>query len=297
MIKVYENDTIVDVVNKINNCNDESLLLEFPFWHSILNNYILLKIIKNKAWSKKITFLTHDITSKRIWAQLWINYSILKDWDFHKEKNTTQELLRHNFTFVEYFIFVIKKYFSRFLNFLWKKTKINTLKYYNPYNRVNKSGIIFLSLGLLTSILMLLFIFYFAVSKTYIEVIPEITIKTKAINIAYEELGSDSNSISNELKVKLKKVSQKVNLNYTHKTTWIDYKNTSRSTWEIVFINELREEQTFRPKTRLLNKDWIVFETLDWVKIPWRTINWSWETVLWTTKSKMIAQSFVRMEK
>jgi hypothetical protein len=34
---------------------------------------------------------------------------------------------------------------------------------------------------------MLIFIFYFAVSKTFVEIVPEINIKTKAINIIYEE--------------------------------------------------------------------------------------------------------------
>jgi len=34
---------------------------------------------------------------------------------------------------------------------------------------------------------MLFFIFYFAVSKTFIEITPEINIKTKATNIIYEE--------------------------------------------------------------------------------------------------------------
>lgn len=292
MIKVLQTDTIIDVVNKINNCNDKELLIEFPFWHSILNNYMSLKILKNKAWEKRITILTHDIVSKKIWTPLWINYSLVKDSDFHKEKNLKQELLKQNFTFFEYFIFVIKKYFIRFINFLWRKSGIKSLKYYNPYNRVKKSWIIFLIIWLTTSIWMLFFIFYFAVSKTFIEIVPEISIKTKATNIVYEETSGELSMISNELKVPIKKISQKVDLSYTHKTTWIDYENTARSSGDVIFINELREEQTFRPKTRLLTKDWLVFETQDWVKIPGKTINWSWETILWTTTTKIIAKIY-----
>ncbi len=49
MIKVLQSDTIIDVVNKINSCEDKELLIEFPFGHSILNNYMSLKILKNKA--------------------------------------------------------------------------------------------------------------------------------------------------------------------------------------------------------------------------------------------------------
>lgn len=290
MIKVLQTDTIVDVVNKINNCDEKEILIEFPFWHNILHNYMSLKILKNKAGNKRITILTNDLISKKIWSSLGINYSIIKDWDFIKEKNLKQELLKHNFTFFEYLIFEIRKYFARFVNFLWKKTWINTLKYYNPYDRIKKTWLLFLIIWLFTSIWMLFFIFYFAVSKTYIEIIPEISIKTKATNIIYEEWSSELSMISKELKVPIKKIQQKIDLKYTHKTTWIDYENTLRATWEVTLINELRDEQTFRPKTRLLTSDWLVFETTDWVKIPPKTKNWSWETVFWTAKANIIAR-------
>jgi hypothetical protein len=42
---------------------------------------------------------------------------------------------------------------------------------------------------------MLFFIFYFAVSKTYVEIDPEIEIKTKALNIVYQEETSNEASI------------------------------------------------------------------------------------------------------
>jgi hypothetical protein len=49
MIKVLQEDTIIDVVNKINESKDKEILLEFPFGHQILHNYLSLKIVKNKA--------------------------------------------------------------------------------------------------------------------------------------------------------------------------------------------------------------------------------------------------------
>lgn len=251
-----------------------------------------LKILKNKAWEKRITILTHDLSSKKIGTPLGINYSLVKDSEFHKDKNLKQELLKHNFTFFEYFIFVMKKYFARFLQFLWKKTGIQSLKYYNPYNKVRKTGVFFLITGLVTSIWMLFFIFYFAVSKTFIEIIPEINIKTRAINITYEETAGEISMISNDLKTPIKKISHTVKLDYTHKTTGIDYENTTRSRWEVIFINELREEQVFRPSTRLLHKDGLIFETQDWIRIPWRTVNGSGEVVFGTTTAKVIARIY-----
>jgi len=292
MIKVLQKDTIIDVVNKINNCEEKELIIEFPFWHSILHNYMSLKILKNKAWNKRITILTNDIVSRKIGIPLWINYSVIKDSEFHKEKNLKQELLKHNFTFLEYFIFEIKKYAIRFVNFLGKKTWINTLKYYNPYDRVKKTWVMFLLIWLLTSIWMLFFIFYFAVSKTFIEITPEINIKTKATNIIYEENSWELSMISKELRVPIKKIEKKIELTFSHKTTWIDYENTARAKWKVTLINELRDEQTFKPKTRLLTTDWLIFETTDWVKIPGKTLNSSWETLFWTASVNIIARIY-----
>lgn len=291
MIKILEQDTIIDVVNKINECTDKEIFLEFPFWHQILHNYLSLKIIKNKASGKRVTILTNDLWSKKVWEWIWINYSIIKDPEFFKEKNLKQELLKHNFTFLEYLIFEIKKYFRRFVNFLWRKAWIDTLKYYSPYDRVKKSWVFLLIVWVLSSIWMLFFIFYFAVSKTYVEITPEVEIKTKALNMQFREETDEENSIlSNSSNIQLKKVSESIELSDKFKTTWIDYENTKRAKAKIIFINELREEQTFRPQTRLLTTDWIVFETTWWIKIPWTVVNWSWQVVFWTVPWEAIAR-------
>lgn len=292
MIKIKEQDTIIDVVNKINECSEKEILLEFPFWHQILHNYLSLKIIKNKAWNKRVTILTNDLVSKKVWENIWINYSIIKDPEFFKEKSLKQELLKHNFTFYEYFLFEVKKYFRRIINFLWWKIWINSLKYYSPYDNVKKSWVFFLLIWVLTSIWMLVFIFYFAVSKTYIEISPEIEIKTKAINIVYEEQNVEKSVLSNWNSIQLMKVDKEIELEDKYKTTWIDYENTKRATAQITIINELREEQTFRPKTRLLSSDWIVFETTDWIKIPGKTIDWSWQTIFWSWYWMAIAKIY-----
>lgn len=292
MIKIFEQDTIIDVVNKMNSCQDKELLIEFPFWHQILHNYLSLKIIKNKAWNKRVTILTNDLASKKVWESLWINYSIIKDPEFFKERSIKQELLKHNFTFWEYFIFELKKYIRKSINFLWDKIWINSLKYYSPYDKVKNSWIFFLMIWVLTSIWMLFFIFYFAVSKTYIEITPEVEIKSKAINIVYEEENTEKSILSWSSNIALKKVSETISLDDTFKTTWINYENTARATANVTFVNELREEQVFRPATRLLSSEWIVFETTGWVKIPGKTMTASWETVFWTTQARAIAKIY-----
>lgn len=291
MIQIKENDTIIDIVNKIKNCEEKEIILKFPWWHPVLNNYILLKILKAKAWQKRIVIITNDIFSKKIWTPLWIDYSIINDEEFLKETNYKQKLLKQNFTFFEYLFFEIKKYKEKLIYFLRKKTWIKTLKYSHPYNTFKFSSFFILIFWLFVSIWTLIFIFYFAVSKTFIEITPEVNIKNQAINIFFEE-DKINETIRKENHVEIKKIKEKITLNYTSKTTWINYEKTQRATWEVIFINEMKNEQVFRPKTRVLTKDGILFETLDWVKIPKRTLNWSWEVIFWKTKAKVIAKIY-----
>ncbi|MDR2640279.1 MAG: hypothetical protein LBC61_02915 [Candidatus Peribacteria bacterium] len=49
MIKVNKNDSIVDIIIKIKNSKEKEVILEFPFGHPVLHNYISLKILKTKA--------------------------------------------------------------------------------------------------------------------------------------------------------------------------------------------------------------------------------------------------------
>jgi hypothetical protein len=138
---------------------------------------------------------------------------------------------------------------------------------------------------------MLVFIFYFAVNKTYIEIVPETNIRTKAMNIIYEENAQES-VLNKDYRVPVIKVQEKVAFSYTHKTTGVDNENTGKARANVTFINELREEQTFRPKTRLLSESGLVFETQDWVKIPGKTINGSGETVFGTATTLVEARLY-----
>jgi len=288
MIKILETDNIIDIVNKINNCQDKELILDFPYWHNILHNYMSLKILKNKAWIKRLTIVTKDLISKKIWEPLWINYSILTDNEL-SDWNWKQYIMKHNFSFFEYLLFEIKKYYNRFLRFIWKKTHLNEIIYKNPYNKVKAWWVFFLLLWVFLSIFMLIFVFYFAVNKTYVDITPEISINTKAINMSFIESSSNDKLFWNTLQTDVKKIETTISLNHTYKTTKIDYENTKRATWKVLFINEMRDEQILKPKTRLLNIDWLIFETDDWVKIPPK-MTLSWQIVFGSVNAKITAK-------
>ena len=49
MIKIQINDTIVDIVEKIESQEQGDIILDFPVGHPILHNYISLKVLKSKT--------------------------------------------------------------------------------------------------------------------------------------------------------------------------------------------------------------------------------------------------------
>ncbi|MEA3386880.1 MAG: hypothetical protein U9Q66_00285 [Patescibacteria group bacterium] len=66
MIKIYDSETITEIIRKIIECEDNEIILDFPFNHPILHNYIFLKMIKAKAGHKRVTIVTNDIVSRNI---------------------------------------------------------------------------------------------------------------------------------------------------------------------------------------------------------------------------------------
>jgi hypothetical protein len=49
MIKVKIDDTIIDIIDKIQGEKAAEIILDFPLGHPILHNYISLKILKSKV--------------------------------------------------------------------------------------------------------------------------------------------------------------------------------------------------------------------------------------------------------
>ena len=86
MIKVSNKDSIIDIIKKIESSKKNEIVLEFPIWNSILHNYTSLKILKNKVKNKNLVIVTSDVNAKKIWKNLWIKFSIIKD-EEHWSKN------------------------------------------------------------------------------------------------------------------------------------------------------------------------------------------------------------------
>jgi hypothetical protein len=57
-------------------------------------------------------------------------------------------------------------------------------------------------------------------------------------------------------------------MEYTFNVTTIDEMSTKNAYGTVDIYNELRQEQTFRPATRFVTDDGIIFKTDTWVKVP-----------------------------
>lgn len=265
MIHIQIHDTIVDIVEKIESQTSWDIILDFPLWHPILHNYISLKILKSKAWDRKFIIATNDKIGKKIGRQLWIEYSIVKDSKFY-ETNLKNKLMEHNFTFWEYFKFQVRSYIWELRSLLHTNKKINSLtKYSQKYNE-KPSTYIFIW-WLLLSIILFLFIYYFAISKTYIYITPEIVIKKEAHNFIFNE-NSENSILWNNKKIKISKIIQKISLNETYSSTEILNNQFDTAKWKIRIYNELPEDVSLVPNTRFQTSQWIIYETLQWVNIP-----------------------------
>lgn len=264
MIKVLLQDTIIDIISKMNAQETQDVILEFPFAHPILHNYLSLKIIKNKAWEKKVTIITSDLTSRKIWRPLWIRYSIIKDQKFHEEKNTQKALLSYNFTFLEYAKFEIKKYW-RDLREAIKEHK--WVRYYSLKYEKQKSRIWFFLFGTVISLLLIVFIFYFAITKTYISIAPEVKIKTRGKNIIFREVQESSIAWENNI-VALRKISKTVNISSVFWATGIDMRNVDRSKGTVTLYNFFEDDSSLRENTRLQTASWAVFLITNKITIP-----------------------------
>ena len=281
MIKINSKDTIIDIIVKINHCKDKKIVLDFPFGHPILHNYISLKILKNNFKKKDLVIITSDKTAKKLWAKLWIKYSLVKN----------EDIIEHNYNFFEYWTFLIKKYKNEFINFIFWIKKIKFHKDNNTDKSNNKKSMIwFFIIWLIISLLLLLFIFYFAVNKTYIYIKPDILIKSRAKNLYFLDI-KENPSINEDNLIKLKKIEKIINIKDVFWTSWIDEKKINKARWQVIFYNELFEQIKLLSNTRLETKEWILFESDSSIIIPAASKNSSWSLIPWKIKINITSKT------
>lgn len=185
-----------------------------------------------------------------------------------------KNLLAHNMTMWQYFLYEIKRGCTYIYYLLFKKL-FQRKKERMLHFRESSPNMFLIISWLIVSVTLLLFIFHFAVSKTYVSIAPQITIKPISANIIYALSANSGSELQNARNVITQKV---MSIPVTHEmqfnVTTIDPNSTSSAGGMVTIYNELGSEQALKPQTRLITEDGMVFRTRSWVNVPpSRTIN------------------------
>lgn len=264
-LKINKTETITDIFARIKTegANVEEIYLEIQD-NAVFRNYINLRLLLSSFHGKKFSIITSDATIKKIGEPLGIRYYFKNDNIEFEKEYAKRHILKHNFTFLEYLLYEIRKFFGKLRFFVEKKqTQI-----YKKQSILGDSNVILLLLGLAASVSLLVFIFYFAVSRTYIYITPQMNIKTASKNLLFmEQTGTGLQSIADNV-VTVQKVNTSVNIAQNFDVTTLDESSTKNAQGVLEIYNELPTVQVFRPNTRFLSQDGIVYRTKDWVSVP-----------------------------
>ncbi|HBB27604.1 TPA: hypothetical protein DCZ36_03875 [Candidatus Gracilibacteria bacterium] len=282
-LHIHKYDSIIEIFEKISKMESQEIQIEIED-NIHLTNYLNLKLLLYRFPMKRFSFITNNSELKRLGESLGIRFFQKND-DIEFEKEYAKNhILRHNFTFLEYTRYEINKLFLKFVFFSKKKTLL-----YKNKKIGQDSNVFFLIIGLITSLSLLTFIFYFAVSKTYVTITPELGIKTVSRNIVFSQ--KEASVLDSKNTVNVRPINLEIPMEYTFNVTTIDQMSTKNAYGTVDIYNELRQEQVFRPTTRFATEDGIVFKTSEWIKVPpTRTI--SGVTVIGKATTTLVADTY-----
>ncbi len=181
---------------------------------------------------------------------------------FDREYEHTN-ILKHNFTMWEYFLYELKRW-GHYIQFLFtrKKEKIPLYKVKNI-----SPNFFLIVVWLIMSLSLLLFIFYFTVSKTYIYVTPQISVKPISANIIFSQNTGTLLQPKNTIPVR------KITLPVVHTMRFtldtIDPNSATKARGTVTLYNELAADQALKPNTRFISDDGVVFRSESWINVPW----------------------------
>lgn len=175
-----------------------------------------------------------------------------------------KNIVKHNMSMWEYFLYELKRW-GEYIMFLTTrkrpKVPLHKIKRHSP-------NTFLIVAGLIMSLSLLVFIFHFAVSKTYVSVIPQTTVRPIIANIIFDQWGWSWSLIIEKNKVKMKKIALPIEHSMKFAIEAID-PNSATSAWgHITLYNELTTLQVLKPSTRFVTEDGLVYRSADWINIP-----------------------------
>ena len=265
MIQIENSDTLIDIIEKIESHKENDIILHFPLWHPVLHNYVSLKLLKSKTKTRNLVIITNDHVWKKIGKELGIKYSSIKNQKFvaNSSKNT---LMKHNFSFWEFFIFQIQSYFQELKSSIHSNQKLYALKKYSHHYKKKYSLRVFF-IAFTVCIWLFLFIYYFAVSKSYILITPETVIRKEASNFIFKE-NIDNNILWNNKEIEIEELEIKIYSSETYTSTQVSQNSTNNAKGKVRMYNTQKEEQELIRDTRLQDDTGKVFLLTSSIVIP-----------------------------
>jgi len=262
MLKISKTDTLVEIIEQIWEESSSHIILVFPFWHPIIRNKTSLWIIQSQSWDKKITIVSYDPIGRKLAQSLWIPFSYIKNKKF-LEKKSSMSIMQHNYSVVEYIQYQWWKILSYIPQIWWISWKKNAWSHWKK--EILSLNILFFIL--LISILIFIFIYYFAISKTYINITPEIEVKKEAFNFVFKEDIQDSILWWNK-NINITKKSLNIELREEFWSTWVNSENTQNTQGEITLYNYTDSNVELIINSRLNSPQWVEFLLKENVFIP-----------------------------
>jgi hypothetical protein len=176
-----------------------------------------------------------------------------------------KNILAHNMSMWEYFVYEVKRglWYVRFyfVQKFFKKEKILHIRKTSP-------NLFLMITGLIISVTLLLFIFHFAVSKTFVHITPQISIRSISANIIYSLNENTGSVLQSKNNIAMKKVTLPVEYEMQFNLDTVDPNSTTNAQWTVVIFNELDADQALKPQTRFITQNGEVFRTRDWINVP-----------------------------
>lgn len=231
-------------------------------------------VLSKRFHSDEIILIVSEASELSMAKSIWLQCELKGTFAEFEREYEKKNLLAHNMTMRQYFIYEVKRWFS-YIYFLLFKKFFQKKKERIIHFRESSPNMTLMVSGLIVSITLLLFIFHFAVSKTYVSIAPQITVKPVSANIIYTldtSSGSELQTARNLIQQRVMTIPVTHEMQFTLDT--IDPNSTASAGWVITLYNELTTEQALKPQTRLVTENGEVFRTQTWVNVPAsRTIN------------------------
>lgn len=153
-----------------------------------------------------------------------------------------------------------------------------------------ETNLVLLVSGLIISVSLLAFIFYFAVSKTYVYIAPDFAVKTVSQNLLYSENEAESVLDTRQI-IAVERMEKTVQIDEIFNISTYDIASVRAAKGEVEVFNEMNTEQVFRPNSRFVTPDGLLYRSQEWIKIPPTRTNGE-EVAIGKVKTTLIADGY-----